>query len=209
MTNIAPGHGGKERNPATLGNHRFFDGSHEEMLRKGLILDTALHREGEKIRVTVSIRAENVGHRVPTGYIDRHLILVVQGTDAAGEPVTSLEGPTLPSPAGILAGQAGRLFGRVLSDPEGHQPAPFWRSQNDVVDTRLWPERTSTSAWSFPLPLRRVRVRLIYRRFWEKVSRTKGWPLTETVVRETTLTVPSHPSEQGILKEMGWPPTDK
>ena len=34
MTNIAPGHGGLRRDPATLANHRFFDGSQADMLRR-------------------------------------------------------------------------------------------------------------------------------------------------------------------------------
>ena len=41
MSNIAPGHGGIRRDPATLGNHRFFDGSQLNMLRRCLKLETA------------------------------------------------------------------------------------------------------------------------------------------------------------------------
>ena len=41
MTNMAPGHGGVERDPMTLANHRFFDGSREDMLRRCLQLSQA------------------------------------------------------------------------------------------------------------------------------------------------------------------------
>ncbi len=75
MTNIAPGHGGVERDPKTLDNHRFFAGSQEEMLRSAVTLSGALRRDGRSVRAEVEVRADGAGHRVPTGFIDRHLVL--------------------------------------------------------------------------------------------------------------------------------------
>src|SRR5205823_9129509 len=80
MTNIAPGKGGIERDPQTLANHRFFAGSREEMLRR--CLRVSLEREGD--RVTVEVRVDGVGHRVPTGFIDRQLLLTVEARDGNG-----------------------------------------------------------------------------------------------------------------------------
>lgn len=190
MTNVAPGRGGKERDPATLGNHRFFAGSQEEMLRGCLSLGGHVRRDGAALAVTAEVVASQVGHRVPTGYIDRQVILVVEATDAAGRPVAPLDGPLLPKPAGGLAGKPGRLFAKVLDDPDGHAPAPFWWSGGDLRDTRLWPERPETITWRFPDAARSVRLRLLYRRFWEEVAEAKGWPSVETVVRERALPLP-------------------
>src|SRR5262249_37185986 len=79
MTNMAPGKGGLERDPATLGNHRFFMGSQGDMLRRCLRLDVRLHPNG---RAEVAVQADAVGHRVPTGFIDRNLILVLEAFDS-------------------------------------------------------------------------------------------------------------------------------
>ncbi len=78
MTNIAPGHGGIRRDPATLGNHRFFDGSQLDMLRRCLRLEAAAQRTSAGVEVNVALSAGNVGHYVPTGFIDRQLILFVE-----------------------------------------------------------------------------------------------------------------------------------
>jgi hypothetical protein len=185
LTNIAPGKGGVERDPATLGNHRFFAGGRDEMLRRCVRVSARLRRAGDSVRADVEVRADGVGHRVPTGFVDRHLLLVVEGFDAAGAPLAPRAGPVLPAAAGRdLAGRPGRLYAKLLKDFEGRSPAPFWRADPDPVDTRLFPGRAERLAFDFPPALRRLRVRLIYRRFWQEVARAKGWPDEDVVLVE-------------------------
>ena len=182
MTNIAPDKGGIERDSATLASHRMFAGSQEEMLRNCLKLDVKVSREPGGVRVEVEVKTEGVGHRVPTGFVDRNLVLVVHGM--AGEvPAALVEGPTLPPLAGKeLAGKAGKLFAKVLKDFDGHSPAPFWKAQPEPVDTRMEPERPDRSVYRFAPEADQVRVRLIHRKFWPEVTASKGWPAEEMVV---------------------------
>src|SRR5262249_1400380 len=127
MTNMAPGHGGIERDPLTLANHRFFDGSQAAMLRRAIRASVGFERQPDGVRARVKVWAEGVGHRLPTGFVDRHLVLVVEGRSSAGRIVTPYSGPKLPALAGgKLADQPGRLYARVLHDFEGRSPVPFW-----------------------------------------------------------------------------------
>jgi len=188
MSNIAPGHGGYQRNPQTLANHRFFDGDAIAMLRESIALNASFASDA----VAVEIVARNVGHRVPTGYIDRHLILFVEARDATGRRVEPVTGERLPRSAGV---GAGRLFGRVLTDPEGRSPAPFWTARREVIDTRLTPEQPERWQWTFPPgAVSSLRVRLVYRRFWQAVAHEKGWPSVESVVREMNVALPRNPA---------------
>src|SRR5262249_51351954 len=134
LTNIAPGRGGVSRDPATLSNHRFFQGSKDEMLRRSVRVAVEERRQGDAVRVQVTLRADAAGHRVPTGFVDRHLLLVVEGR--AGEKVLDARtGPRFPPAAGErYAGQAGRLFGKLLEDEQGRAPAPFWRPIQKTTD---------------------------------------------------------------------------
>jgi hypothetical protein len=184
MTNIAPGKGGIERDPATLGNHRFFAGSLEESLRHCLSLTTRLQRIGQNARLEIELQASDVGHRVPTGFPDHHLVLVVVAFDRAGKQLESMgDSPRLPALAGRkLAGQAGILFAKQLSDFDGHSPAPFWRAKPQFVDSRLTPLMASTSTYQFPSCAQFVQLRLLYRRFWPEVAEAKGWPDDSIVV---------------------------
>jgi hypothetical protein len=177
MTNIAPGKGGIERDPATLGNHTFWDGSQAAMLRRCLDLRVDFGDE-----VTLRLTARGVGHRVPTGYIDRQLILGVEAEDAQGRELV-VEGPRLPKTVGgALAGKVGRLYARRLRDEDGKSPAPFWRALPEPIDTRLAPEVPDELRFRLPVGATRVRVRVLHRRFWEEVGLAKGWEPQDIVV---------------------------
>jgi hypothetical protein len=179
MTNIAPDQGGVERNPQTLGNHRFFAGSLADMLRQSVKLSTQVTRRPQDLRIAVTVAAKEVGHRVPTGFIDRHLLLAVEAIDKHGKAVAAQSGPVLSDLAGAgLAGKAGKLYGKG--------PAPFWRSAGEVTDTRLQPETPDVCEFIFPATAEQLRVRLLYRRFWQGAGETKGWADNEIVIAEET-----------------------
>jgi hypothetical protein len=188
MTNMAPGHGGIERNPATLANHRFFDGSQKEMLRRAVQASVDFERQAEGVRARVRLWAEGVGHRLPTGFVDRHLVLVVEGQTADGRTVPLRKGPKLPMLAGEgLAGRPGRLYARVLRDFEGHSPVPFWLASPDPpADTRWIPGKVEEDIFDFPPTMTCLRLRLVYRRFWPEVARSKQWPNDDLLVLEQT-----------------------
>ncbi len=191
MRNIAPGKGGVERDPATLANHIFFDGGRDAMLRACLRAAVDCRRQADGVRATVRLGTEGAGHRVPTGFIDRQLILVVEGEDAAGKLVSARAGPRLPSAVGKeLVGRAGKLYAKLLHDFDGHSPVPFWRADPEAVDTRLEPARADETAYDFPPQTVRVRVRVLYRRFWAETARAKGWPDEDVSVLQRDVSVP-------------------
>jgi hypothetical protein len=188
MSNFATGKGGVEREPLTLANHRFFAPDRETMLREAIGLEATSHREAESVELTVRLWADDVGHRVPTGFIDRHLILVVEAFDTGGRALSVRTGPTLGAVAGEpLTGQAGRLFAKLATGRDGKSPAPFWLSAQTPIDTRLSPARVEETRWTFPATAEQLRVRLLYRRFWDATTRVKGWPERDLLVKERTL----------------------
>src|SRR5262249_46130031 len=141
MTNIAPGHGGIERDPKTLANHRFFAGSQLDMLRHAIHVSVIFDGDKAERRLGVEVRADDVGHRVPTGFADRHLLMIVEPLDAGGKRLAMQEGPRLPQAAGrSVEGLAGRLYAKLLKDASGNGPVPFWRADDGrTSDTRLVP----------------------------------------------------------------------
>jgi hypothetical protein len=183
LTNLAPGHGGIPRDARTLASHRLFPGGQAAMLRQCLHVGGRLERGADGVRAVVEVRADGVGHRVPTGFADHNLVLVVDGLTAAGASVAPRSGPRLPELAGKdVAGRPGRLYAKVLRDFDGHSPAPFWRADPALTDTRLEPGRTDRLDIRFPPEVEQLRVRLLYRRFWPEVADLKGWTDNEIVV---------------------------
>jgi hypothetical protein len=181
LTNIAPGHGGIARNPATLASHGF-PGGEPEMLRRCLQADVQCRREAGRLHVDVTLRAEQVGHRVPTGYIDRHLLLVVQAFDRRGLALPLSAGPVLGAPAGDLAGRPGWLYANLLVGEKRTAPLPFWVAGSEVHDTRLTPGQPDRRSFLFPPNAAKIEVRLLYRRFWQSVAVARGWTDNDLVV---------------------------
>jgi hypothetical protein len=180
LTNIAPGHGGIPRDPQTLASHGF-PGGQADMLRRCLQLQV----ECRDLRVEVTVRADQVGHRVPTGFIDRHLLLVVQAFDGAGNPLPPASGPRLPTAAGRWSGVPGWLYGKLLRDPHGNAPMSFWRPGSELTDTRLHAGQPDRRSFTFAERPSRVEVRLWYRRFWQTVAEARGWQDNDVLVVET------------------------
>jgi hypothetical protein len=195
LTNLAPGKGGIPRDPATLGNHRFFAGSQEAMLRRCLHITATWRRTDIGLTAEVTVLAADVGHRVPTGFVDRQLLLVVEALAADGTLVAPRSGPVLPPEAGKdLAGRPGRLYAKLLHDFDGHSPAPFWRANPDARDNRLVPNEPDRLELTFPAEVDHLRVRLLYRRFWQQVADSKGWTDNEIVVADESFRCPVSPA---------------
>ncbi|MCS6851440.1 MAG: hypothetical protein NZ700_09775 [Gemmataceae bacterium] len=179
------------RNPWSVSNHRFFAGSRADMLRQAARLSAEVRAGSDEVVVEVAVRAESVGHRLPTGFVDRHLLLVVDGKDAGSSSLPLRRGPVLPSAAGPgWAGRPGRLYAKLLTDDSGHSPAPFWRPIRSVADTRLAPGQEDRLRLVFPPGTMQVHVQLLYRRFWKEVADLKGWPDETLVVAERRLVTP-------------------
>lgn len=199
MTRLASSEDAIDRPPQTLASHQLFAGGIEAMLRRAISTSVRWERppaRPKSLNATIRIVAEEVGHRVPTGFIDRHLVLRVEASDAAGRAARQLAGPTLPTFAGPNnAGVPGRLFGRVLADPAGQSPAPFWRpGVVEVEDSRLRPGEPIEMRFEFESPpdeprIEQLRVRLEYRRFWEQVVRAKQWDSPPIIVFERVFAV--------------------
>jgi hypothetical protein len=192
LGNLAPANGGLKRDPWTLANHRFFAGSQGAMLRQCMKVSVRLTPGQDGLHVAVGIRADGAGHSVPTGFADRNLLLVLEALDIKGGVLAAQTGPLLPGPAGEgFAGRPGRLYAKLLTGYDGHSPVPFWRARPEIRDTRLKPGSADHAVFTFPAGAERVRVRLLYRRFWPDVSRVKGWPDAEITVVDQTMLVRS------------------
>jgi hypothetical protein len=166
LTNIAPGKGGIERDPATLASHEMPGGT-AAMLRRCLSLKASV--QGGCI--DVEVLADRVGHRVPTGFIDRNLILLVDARNGDGKPGRLTAGPTVPDAVPDFGSLPGKVFGKRAIGEKMTKPISFWQPHDDVLDTRLFPGQTERLHFEFSGPLGTVRIRLLYQRLWSSAER--------------------------------------
>ncbi len=181
LRNIAPGQGGVPRDPATLASHAEL-GERVDRLRRCLHLEIRVSRRPEGALAEVTVGLTGVGHQLPTGYIDRQLILLLDAHDGQGAPVELLAGPQLPAIVGAWVGRPGRLYAKQPQDFDGQSPVPFWRARPELLDTRLKPDQPDQSQYLLAGQAGTLRVRLVYRRFWERVVHEKSWPQDDITI---------------------------
>jgi len=147
MTNIAPGKGGIERDPRTLGSH-LMAGATKEMLKRCLSVKVTI--VGNEVQVEV--KADNVGHRVPTGSPDHSLELEIRTSE---EKVSAVSGS-------VWFPVLNKVFAKQFSAPKADGPVPFWLAQGEPKDTRLFPGKADRLRFTLPDEANTVWVQLIY-----------------------------------------------
>ena len=192
---VAPERGGVARDASNYHDHTMTGPSTSQtFMWTAVNMQSDVKRDGQLVRVHVNVTNDNTGHAVPTDAPMRSVMLVVQALDAKGNVLTQTEGPTLPDWTGNYTGQAGKAFARILKDNwTGEVPtSAFWRQVTVVEDTRLFPFKTDSTSYAFALPAGvdvTVKVKLVYRRAFQKLAQQKGWTDPDLVMAEATLPV--------------------
>lgn len=191
---VFPEQGGLHRDPNRIHDHYMPGASDETLLQNSVTMTTSARLEGDEVLVEVSITNDKTGHHVPTGVPLRHMILVVQATDAGGNLLPLRDGPVLPDWTGDYAGQPGQYYAKILEDEwTGESPTgAYWRDIRLVEDTRLAAFATDVSRYTFPAPAGSpvtVEARLIFRRAFQQLMEWKGWDDPDIVMEEETIVV--------------------
>jgi mono/diheme cytochrome c family protein len=199
-----PEEGGLERDPATIFSHRMPGAMDEELLQNAVTMTATAQLEGDAVMVQVDITNDQTGHHVPTDFPARHLILLVQATDAYGNRLEHLEGPTVPEWGGIgdpsegyYAGLPGKAFAKVLEEvwTEISPSAAYWNPTRVLSDNRLAAFETDTSTYTFAAPYGEevtVEVTLLLRRAFIELMDQKGWDVSDIVMERGVLVLEDH-----------------
>ena len=201
MTNVAPGKGGVERDPLTIHAHTFPGAMDEQLLQNAASMTATAHLRGSTAVVQVDITNDQSGHHVPTDSPLRHLILLVQATDADGNSLPWLSGPELPQwcglgdPAeGYYAGLPGTAYAKILEETwTGVSPSgAYWNPTRVLSDNRLAAFATSTTTYTFAAPAEggiTVEVSLLFRRAFIELMDQKRWEVPDIVMERETVTL--------------------
>ena len=191
---VYPERGGLTRDYAELHDHTMPGVTDEKLLQNSVTMKGIARREGDQIKVEVSITNDNVGHDIPTDSPIRSLILVVEALDENGNVLSLTEGPVNPAYSGNFGGLPGKTFAKILKDEwTGETPTgAYWRPVNLVEDTRLAALATDVTRYSFAASTKgaaTIKVRLLFRRAFQLLAEQKGWNDADIVMEEVTISV--------------------
>lgn len=191
------------RDPATIFSHQMPGAADLALLADTAELDVNATTHEDRLQVTVRVTNSGAGHHIPTDNPLRNLILLVKVTDASGEPLSLLDGPTIPEWGGIgdpaegyYAGLPGVLYAKILADTyTGETPAyAYWRQTRLVSDNRIPALATDETTYSFALPSdtqgMTVDVQLVLRRAFMELMALKGWDMPDMLLEQQVVRVP-------------------
>ncbi len=188
------GFGGPVRDATQIHDHSF-EGTTLPFLQAAASLVLEASRLNNHVQARVDVRNIGAGHRFPTGFAARNVILAVTATTNIGESVSWISGETdlVPDWGGVgsdendYGNKPGRGFARVLygrGEIEGttKERVLFIDALGEVRNTTLPPGGLDRSRYVFNLDdvqgqLATIEAKLIYRRMWKDVVETKGWTL--------------------------------
>lgn len=193
LTNIAPGRGGVERNPSTLHSHNMT--VTPELLQNALTMEASAAAGGAEITVDVTLFNDRTGHHIPTDSPLRHMILLVEARDNAGNMLALQQGSTLPDWCGVgefqdgyYAAMPGKAFAKVLKEmwTDVVPAVSYWRHTTVHSDNRLAALASDHSRYIFQSPGGpvEVTVTLIYRRAFIELMAQKKWNSPDIVMAQ-------------------------
>ena len=199
LTNVAPGKGGVERDPLTIHAHTFPGASNLELLENSVTMTVTLQMQATDLTIQVDIFNDRTGHDVPTDSPLRQLLLLVEARSSLGQPLSLLEGSTIPAWGGIgdpnqgyFAGLPGTAYAKVLEETwTGISPSgAYWNPTRVLSDNRIPALGHATSSYTFALPLEGdaiiVEVRLLYRRAFIELMDQKSWDVGDILMEHET-----------------------
>jgi hypothetical protein len=137
--------------------------------------------------VHLDIWAEGLGHALPTGHIDRHILGTIMATDANNSPLNSLSADNLvPAWAsGLPNSIPGFLLAR-WQQINGTAPHPFWMPGGNWYDSRLLPASRKHFTWKFPPQTSKLHLRIKHRRAWPELLRQNNLTIPSEVLWDET-----------------------
>jgi hypothetical protein len=200
-TFVLPEKGGLERPPGRIFDHRMPGAMDEELLQNAVTMTATARLEGDTVVVQVDITNDQTGHHVPTDSPLRHLILLVCATDAQGNTLQQLAGPTVPEWGGVgdytqgyYAGLPGKGFAKILEElwTEVSPTGAYWNPTRTLSDNRLAAFATDTSVYTFAAPTEgevTVEVALLFRRAFKELMDQKGWDVPDVLMEHEVVTL--------------------
>lgn len=115
--------------------HFWYGGHSGQFLEKAFKIESRTQREGSRAKVNISITNSNVGHKIPSGFPSRKVILNFRATDGEGNEIFSDK----------------RAYTKTLLDRYGNEVYDFWKASSIGMDNRIKPKETRTEVFEFDI----------------------------------------------------------
>ncbi len=116
--------------------HFWYGGHSGQFLEEAFKIESQVEQAGNKARVTLRITNTKVGHKVPSGFPSRKVILDFKAIDEKGREIYSDK----------------RIYAKTLVDQYGNKVSDFWKASSIADDNRIKPKETRVEVFEFEVP---------------------------------------------------------
>lgn len=116
--------------------HFWYGGHSGQFLEKAFQMDSKVQQTGKKVKVTLNITNNNVGHKIPSALPSRKVILSFRASDEKGREIFSDQ----------------RVYAKILVDQYGNEVSDFWKGVKIASDNRINPRESRIEVFEFEVP---------------------------------------------------------
>lgn len=116
--------------------HFWYGGHSGQFLEKAFKIESMIQQKGNKAKVTLNITNINVGHKIPSGYPLRKVILNFMATNGERREIFNDK----------------KVYTKTLLDEYGNEVYEFWKASSIANDNRIKPKETRMEVFEFEVP---------------------------------------------------------
>jgi len=116
--------------------HFWYGGHTGQFLENDFHIESIVQRTGNRVKVTLNISNNNVGHMIPSGLPSRKVVLDFKASDEQGKMLFSDQ----------------KVYARTLLDQYGNEAPDFWKAVSVARDNRFKPRENRIEMFEFDVP---------------------------------------------------------
>jgi nitrate/TMAO reductase-like tetraheme cytochrome c subunit len=116
--------------------HFWYGGHTGQFLQNAFQINSSIQKTGNRVKVTLNITNNNVGHMIPSGLPSRKVILDFNATDTQGNEIYSNQ----------------KVYAKTIVDQYNNEVSDFWKAVSVTSDNRFKPGESRIEVFEFDAP---------------------------------------------------------
>ena len=116
--------------------HFWYGGHTGQFLQNAFQINSSTQRTGNRVKVTLNITNNNVGHMIPSGLPSRKVVLDFNASDRQGREIYSSQ----------------KIYAKTIVDQYNNEVSDFWKAVAVAKDNRFKPGESRIEMFEFDAP---------------------------------------------------------
>ncbi len=116
--------------------HFWYGGHTGQFLGNAFQINSSIQKTGNRVKVTLNITNNGVGHMIPSGLPSRKVVLEFNASDKQGREIYSSQ----------------KVYAKTIVDQYNNEVSDFWKAVSVAKDNRFKPKESRTEVFEFDAP---------------------------------------------------------